>query len=242
MPDFSKRSSQSEIMDDLTYSGTIMDQTLAELEIINRWLGGNEVTINGISTLLKNHPVEEEVRIADLGCGRGDILKVIQSWGKRNGRFTILYGFDANPYIIQLARQNLDQQPQIQLHAVDIFSQEFRSQRFDIVIGTLFYHHFTNQQLEHFFKQLKEQVSIGFIINDIHRHPLAFYFIKLLTTLFSQSSMVKYDAPLSVLRAFKKKELAAILQRAGIVDFTIKWKWAFRWQVLVRSRSAITHL
>ncbi|MBA4057205.1 MAG: SAM-dependent methyltransferase, partial [Marivirga sp.] len=72
-----------------------------------------------------------------------------------------------------------------------------------------------------------------FIINDIHRHSLAYYSIRLLTKVFSKSSMVKFDAPLSVRRAFTKKELLEILNEAGIKKYTIQWKWAFRWQVLV---------
>jgi hypothetical protein len=50
--------------------------------------------------------------------------------------------------------------------------------------------------------------------------------------------MVKYDAPLSVLRAFSREELSNILRSAGIENFTIKWKWAFRWQVIVFSTPA----
>jgi hypothetical protein len=51
----------------------------------------------------------------------------------------------------------------------------------------------------------------------------------------SKSSMVKYDAPLSVLRAFRKKDLKEILTQAGIKKFSIQWKWAFRWQVVART-------
>lgn len=75
-------------------------------------------------------------------------------------------------------------------------------------------------------------------MNDIHRHPLAYHSIKLLTDLFSQSAMVKFDAPLSVLRAFSKNELNDILQRAGITDFSLNWKWAFRWQLIIRTDQA----
>ena len=45
MPSFANRSTDPEIMDDLLYAGSMMDQTLRELEIINRWLGGNAVTL-----------------------------------------------------------------------------------------------------------------------------------------------------------------------------------------------------
>jgi ubiquinone/menaquinone biosynthesis C-methylase UbiE len=238
MIDFSKRSGDAEIMDDLEYAGEMMDKTLAELEVINRWLGGNNVTIDGINKLVKDTSSVKALHVADLGCGRGDMLILIDSWAKKRKLNVNLIGIDANQYVIDAARKRLDEFPHIQLQTVNILSPDFQTKEFDIVIGTLFYHHFTNEQLVSFFSQLKKQARVGFLINDIHRHSLAYYSIKLLTGLFSKSSMVKYDAPLSVLRAFSKKELSGILRSAGIDNFTIKWKWAFRWQVIVFSGTA----
>jgi hypothetical protein len=40
--------------------------------------------------------------------------------------------------------------------------------------------------------------------------------------------MVREDGLISVLRAFKRNELEAILTKTG-VNFSIKWKWAFRY-------------
>jgi hypothetical protein len=37
---------------------------------------------------------------------------------------------------------------------------------------------------------------------------------------------------LSVKRAFSRAELQDILRKAGYSKFQIKWKWAFRWQVI----------
>lgn len=233
MPDFSVRSTEAEIMDDLGYSGEMVDRTLYELEFINKWLGGNAVTLGGIMKMVINHDPKETICIADLGCGRGDILRLIDAWARRENRKVRLLGIDANPYIVEAARTNLSKYPDIELLRMNVFSADFQSMKFDIVIGTLFYHHFTDQQLCGFFRQLKDQVSIGYIINDIHRHALAFYSIKILTKFFSQSAMVKFDAPLSVLRAFKKREMIEMLEKAGSRIFSIQWKWAFRWQVLV---------
>lgn len=232
MPDFRNRSTELEIMDDLAYTGPLMDRTLFELEVINKWLGGNDVTIGALDKLLSKTR-NSSLTIADLGCGRGDMLRLIDAWARTKNKRVNLIGVDANPYIVNAARENLKLLPHIEFQAMNIFSQEFQIQNFDVVIGTLFYHHFTNAELVRFFHQLKDQVTIGFVINDIHRHPLAYHSISLLTKFFSKSSMVKFDAPLSVRRAFTKKELLKILESAGIKKFTIKWKWAFRWQVLV---------
>lgn len=232
MPDFSKRSSDIEIMDDLSCSGEVVDQSLRELEKINKLLGGNYVTIDGINTLLKNEK-GSVIKIADLGCGSGDILRLIKKWARKKNVNVQLTGIDANSSIIAYASTHTPAEFQIHYEAINIFSQHFRYQMFDIVVGTLFFHHFSNEQLISFFSQLKDQSKIGFIINDIHRHWFAYHSIKWLTQLFSKSPMVKSDAPLSVLRAFKKNELKQILKSAGIDNYTIRWMWAFRWQVIV---------
>lgn len=234
MPDFSKRSEGIEIMDDLECSGEVVDQTLRELEVINTWLGGNQVTINGIAKLSERIKSSEEIHIIDVGCGGGDILRLIDRWAKKKNKKVKLIGIDANPNIIAFAKNNLKDLPYIEFKAIDVFSQEFQSIKCDIVIGTLFFHHFSQQQLSSFFNGLKKQVRIGIVINDIHRHALAYHSIKILTSLFSKSAMVKFDAPLSVLRAFTKSELNGMLSHAEIRNYTIQWKWAFRWQVLIR--------
>jgi hypothetical protein len=80
----------------------------------------------------------------------------------------------------------------------------------------------------------------GFFINDLHRHPLAYYSIKILTRLFSASYLVKNDAPLSVRRGFTAKEWKVLLESAGISRFRVSWKWAFRHLVVVRNASPQT--
>ena len=233
MPSFANRSIDPEIMDDLNYAGSMMDQTLRELEIINRWLGGNAVTIDALNRIVGGSG-KRRLEIADLGCGRGDMLRHIQRWAKRRHLEVSLTGIDANPYIVQAARNNLNDET-VSLESVNILSPEFESLHYDVVIGTLFYHHFTDHQLVTFFSKLRKQCRVGFIINDIHRHPLAYYSIKLLTQLFSRSDMVKFDAPLSVLRAFTKSELENILRAAGCTSYNLNWRWAFRWQICVRT-------
>lgn len=230
--DFSERSSAPEIMDDLNCSGEVVHQTLRELEFINKWLGGNQVTIDALNQLVHDNPHQQLFRIADLGCGSGNMLRIINEWARSNNLNTQLTGIDANAHIIRYAEKNLADLPEIQLRVMDILSPQFIPSDYDIIIGTLFFHHFSDDELIQFFSSLKHHAGVGFIINDIHRHFFAYHSIRILTSLFSKSSMVKYDAPLSVMRAFSKREITNILQLAGIPRFQIRWKWAFRWQVV----------
>lgn len=234
---FEKRSSELEIMDELTLGGQDMAQTLRELKFINKWLGGNAVTTQGLDKLYNDCVVKnlqpQMLTIADIGCGGGDMLELIAQWARRRKIPVRLVGIDANEYIISYARNNTARYPEITYQAVDVFSPQFSQLSFDIVTCTLFCHHFEDTKLVELFRRMKEQARIGVVINDLHRHWLAYHSIKWLTKWFSKSYLVRNDAKLSVLRSFRKAELVAILSKAGLIYASIRWKWAFRWQVVV---------
>lgn len=231
MPDFTKRSDEVELMDDLECSGQVIEQTLKELEIINKWLGGNHVTIDGINQLITN--LQDEITIADLGCGGGDMLKLIANWARKKKLKVKLIGIDANPNIIEFAQNNCRAYPEIEFMQFDIFSEAFNSQRFDIITSTLFTHHFGDQELISHYQRWLSQTKLGIVINDLHRHWFAYYSIKWLTSLFSNSEMVKNDASVSVLRSFRKNELREIMLKAKVNKYEMKWMWAFRWQLVI---------
>lgn len=234
MPDFSQRSETVEIMDDLNCSGPVIDQTLRELEFINKWLGGNSVTLNGLNKILSHCP-ERELKIADLGCGGGDMLMLIKARLVKRNRNATFTGIDANPNIVEYAKNNIASHTEIKFKAIDVLSAEFKQESFDVVFATLFFHHFTTNQLIELFKHLNSTTRCGIVINDLHRHPLAYYSIKFLTKVFSKSPMVINDAPLSVHRGFTRVELEEILSAARITSYSLKWKWAFRWQLVIQT-------
>ncbi|MBS1506963.1 MAG: methyltransferase domain-containing protein [Bacteroidetes bacterium] len=234
---FSHRSSDIEIMDDLSYHDEVIFQTLRELDFINQWLGGNAVTLHALKKVLSQCPQGKSLTVADLGCGSGEMLRLIKKYASSVNRELHLTGIDANEHIVHYAADHSRDYSNLNFEAINIFSDEFARKQFDIVMATLFLHHFSDKELQSLFSSLKKQTRVAIIVNDIHRHPLAYYSIKWLTQLFSKSSMVKFDAPLSVLRAFTRKELLTILEKSGIKKFELKWKWAFRWQLIIYCQS-----
>lgn len=229
---FINRSEKTETMDDLAFGGEEMHVTLKELQTINKWLGGNKVTLAGLNSLVSD--CETPLSIADIGCGRGDMLKLMVQWTQANGFKTHFTGIDANHSIIDFAKKNTEAYPEITYHCLNIFSDDFRKQKFDIICCTLFTHHFKNDELVSLLKRLEKQTKLGIIINDLHRHWLAYYSIKLITALFSNSNMIKNDAPISVLRSFTRDDWLEILSQAGIQNYSLTWQWAFRWQLIIK--------
>ncbi|WP_425393000.1 methyltransferase domain-containing protein [Ekhidna sp.] len=224
-----QRSHEIEIMDDLSISGEVVDQTLRELNTINKRLGGNQISIAAFKQLSRG---KDEIILADLGCGGGDIMEEMASWSRKMNMNASFIGIDANENIVHYAEKNTRKFHEITYQAINIFSTEFRQQTFDIIHCCLFVHHFTTEQLIELFGQFKKQARVGVIINDLHRHPLAYWSISLLTSLFSKSTMVRNDAAISVARGFKKHELKEIMRKAGITDYKLSWKWAFRWKLV----------
>ena len=225
--DTSHRSSEMEIMDDFTMEGVLFRDTLDKLEIINRFLGGNSVTIKGLKKLLKNQSKNKTITIVDLGCGNGDVLRDVSKFGRKNNYSFKLIGIDANPAAIDYARELSKEYSELSFKTIDILSEDFKKQSYDVVLCTLFLHHLKNEELISFLKKTTENATIGVVVNDLHRHKLAYYLFKLIG-FFIKNKMVRQDGLTSVLRAFKRKDLENIAKEIK-VHFSIQWKWAFRY-------------
>ena len=227
------RSHEEEIMDDLDYNGPILHDALDKLAKINRWLGGNKVTINGLKKALKNHPKTKPITIVDLGCGGGDILREVSRFGKKNNYNFQLIGIDANPNTVGYADKLSQNYDNIKFQAIDVFSEEFNTLKYDLVLTTLFLHHFKEDQLVSFLKPVLKKAKLGIVANDLHRHKLAYYLFKLLSTTIKNKTIVE-DGLTSILRGFKQQELEEISNQLN-AKYQVKWKWAFRFQWILSS-------
>jgi len=231
MVDLSRRSYEEEIMDDLNDGSQSLYQALHELDVINKWLGGNEITEKALFNILLAQP-DKKWRIADIGCGSGNMLCRVAEKARQHDIHVELVGFDANSNVVEYAREHCLAYPEIELICENVYDPSFKNRKFDIILTTLFLHHFKEDALSEMLKGFHQQ-SNYIIINDLHRHWFAYYSIKWITLLFSKSAMVKNDACLSVWRAFKKDELNSIFKNAGIERFSLRWRWAFRWAVVI---------
>jgi ubiquinone/menaquinone biosynthesis C-methylase UbiE len=250
MPNLSFRSNEKELIDDLELDNDALRQNLEELALINKYLGGNQVTTSGLSKLIfdvrfsmfdvRKSKIEQRttnIEIADLGCGGGDMLMVMADWAKKKSINAQFIGIDANDFMIDFGTKRTANYQNISYLHQDIFSEKFKEKTFDIVTMTLFCHHFSDESLITLLQQLKKQTRIGIVINDIHRHWFAYHSIAWITKIFLKSYLVKNDARLSVWRAFVREDLEKIIQKSGFTKYTIRWKWAFRWEVIMYNDS-----
>jgi 2-polyprenyl-3-methyl-5-hydroxy-6-metoxy-1,4-benzoquinol methylase len=160
-------------------------------------------------------------------------LIVIAEWFQKNNLQVALTGIDANAFMIGFASDFCRKYPNIQFAQYNIFDTAISQLSFDLTTCSLFCHHFTDEELLLIFKNIKSITQGAFIINDLHRHPIAYGGIWFLTRLLNGSYLIKNDAPLSVLRAFRRKEIQTLTEKV-FPKVTVNWIWAFRWMVICR--------
>ena len=223
-------------MDDLSLSGEELQKNLDELEYTNNWFGSKKLLINALNEIYKKYSSDfknKRIVIGDLGCGSGDLLMAINHWAKAKKVNVELIGFDANPYMIQYANKKYGSHSNIKYQVIDIFSHEFKEMQFDIITISSLCHHFSEKHLITLYKQLIMQARLAIIINDLHRHWISYYTIKYLSKFLKFSYLAKHDGSLSVWRAFRKQELVRLLNSAKITSYKIRWRWAFRWEIII---------
>jgi SAM-dependent methyltransferase len=230
---FTARATTPELMDDLKLASDELRQNLDELETINTWLGGYRPVLAALARLRPRFPAGRPLRLADLGSGGGDTLRHVAAWARRQRVPVALTGIDANEFMLAYAAAKSAAYPEISYRQVDIFLPEFAAQPYDILTASLFCHHFTDAELVDLLRRWHRQAQVAVVINDLHRHPLAYYSIKYLTRLLGGSRLVQNDAPLSVARAFSRADWQHLLAQAGITRYELRWCWAFRWQVVI---------
>lgn len=229
------RSSEPEIMDDLSMEGDMLRKTLDQIALINRRLGGNHATLSGLFPLLHIKPPGSVYRIIDLGCGNGDMLRAVADHGRKNKLHLQLTGIDANNCTIAYARELSMAYPEISYVEMNVFDIGRSHLEFDIALATLFLHHFTNTEITGLLHDLVNKAGTGIVINDLHRCRAAYYLFKFIS-IFIANPMVKHDGAISVLRGFKKKELIELSKQPGHTNHSISWKWAFRYQWIIKKQ------
>lgn len=225
------RSDQPEMMDDPATDRRLLQKNLQELDFLNRYFGGNDLVLNGLKKLVSR---KRASHVVDLGCGSGDLLKYIARWARKNKVKLTLTGVDRNIHAIRYLKRHCIGFPEISGVIMD-YDDYLKSEPVaDIYLCSLFCHHLNDTQLLELFKYLK-RAKTGFIISDLHRSALAYYSARAFTWIFNGTVLSRNDGPVSVLKAFKRKELEQMLEQSGITNYTIRQKWAFRFQIIVKN-------
>jgi 2-polyprenyl-3-methyl-5-hydroxy-6-metoxy-1,4-benzoquinol methylase len=227
MVNLTHRSYAKELLDADNIPFEDIKRNMQELNTINTLLGGHAITLQAVKAFTKEN---KTLHICEIGCGGGDNLQAVSKIPNKVFSFT---GIDLKKECIDFAKQ---QYPKLNANLiVNDYSKVNFDKKPDVIFSSLFCHHFTEEELVFMLQWMKANSTKGFFINDLQRNTVAYYLIKWITKIFSKSYLVKNDAPLSVARGFYKKEWVAIFEKAEIISYSIKWKWAFRYLIVCKN-------
>ena len=210
---------------------------LSELRLVNRWLAGSSAALREIKSLVEKLAKQErspaQIRIVDLGSGSSDIPLALATWAQKKGYRLQILAVDLSSSACRIAQHHTRHCSEITVLQGDAHQSFLKKEGCDLILCSAFLHHFTDSEISNLLKDWASKSRAGMVISDLHRHPLAYFGIRLLTGLLSRSRAIRHDGPLSVLKGFRRKELLSILERAGLRGARLKWRWAFRWAVVI---------
>lgn len=225
-----KRSTELELLDlgPSYYSKEEYEDCLYQLARIGRFLGGDKASLKIFNKL----PVP--FSILDVGCGGGHFTILLAKQYPK----TKVVGVDISIEAIEFAHERSHEAAlnNVTFDHSSSDSLSYPQKSFDIVTATLVCHHLTDEQLIDFLKKSYQVAAKFIIINDLHRHDLAYLGFNLISRLFFNNRLIVHDGLLSIKRAFKKKDWIDYLTAAEIPlkDCSITWHWAFRWVLCIR--------
>lgn len=225
------RSTEPEWLDDLNISGPQLEESLRDLELFNRYLGGHRALLRGVERALPWLP-QRRLRLVDIGCGRGDGLRALSRWSRKKGVALDLVGLDANGATIEQARKQSHDFPEIRYVTGDAFGADLQRLQPDLVTASLIFHHFSTATLAERLPRLLEHAP-AIVVADLHRHRVAHASFRALTKVLRNCPMTRHDGAVSIRRAFTREELTELIAPLDLRHWSIHWSFAFRYELLL---------
>ena len=221
---FSCRSYQPEMMDADDIGFEDFQNCLRGLEIVNICALAYRPTIHWLKKALKGVNSRQLISILDVGSGGGGMLRKISKWAQRRGREVHLTGIDLNPWSKKSAESFTPRDMPIQYETCDIFSLD-PARRADFIISSIFTHHLSDSEVVKFLQWMDRHATRGWFINDLHRHPLPFYFVRYAMQIIRAGPLVANDGPISVARAFTAADWRRPIAKPGFGKSAFQINW-----------------
>lgn len=230
MLDFTKRSTQSEWMDDPWVGFDDFRACLVDLARVNVLTLAHRPTLRFLERLLPlARALDRPIEIVDVGSGYGDLLRQIAGWARRRRVDVSLTGVDLNPWARAAALEATAPGLGIEWVTADALAHA-PPRGVDIVVSSLFTHHLTDARVVEFLRWMEATARLAWFVNDLHRHPLPHHVFAWFADAAKFHPFVRHDGPVSIARAFVAAEWEALLAAAAIErrDAEIRWEFPFR--------------
>ena len=224
-----RRDRQPEVMDQPGLPLVEHELALAGLSRINL------VSATASSYLGPLRGLSTPLRILDIACGGGDVVRRLARYAERRKLRWHLAGCDLNPVAVEHARRCASAEKV----AAEFFVHDALAGpppgEYDAIICSLFLHHLEEPQAVRLLELLAQTRDVRAIfVSDLNRSLLGLALAHAVCRLLSTSSVVHTDGPLSVRAAFTPAEAARIASEAGLRGVSVRRCWPCRWMLTWR--------
>ena len=198
---------------------------LVDMAKLNRATGTYRPTFSWLKRVIATRPnLRKPLHIVDVGCGYGDMLRLIDEWASTQGIAMKLTGIDLNPYSARAAEEASAEHRSIKWITGNALSLKLPGE-IDVVISSLFTHHLADDEIVQFICWMEASAQHGWFINDLHRHWLAYYGFKVWAKAARWHPFIQHDGPLSIRRSFVRADWERLCMCAGIEQRSISIEW-----------------
>jgi 2-polyprenyl-3-methyl-5-hydroxy-6-metoxy-1,4-benzoquinol methylase len=225
-PDFRQRAQWAELMDN-PCSREVLRACLKDIARSNRWTFAYWPLLRFLHTITTAERAwEGPLRILDVGCGYGDVLRRIERWAEQRHIDVELTGLDLNPDATVIAIEASRAETRIQWVTADVL--RYAPERPPhLVLCSQFTHHLTEPQIVQFLEWMEMHAELGWFISDLSRAAVPYYFYRAFSKIMRLHSFVQHDGPVSIARSFVRADWQRMCSAAGLSErsFAIQsWK------------------
>lgn len=218
-----ERLDADELMDDPALDAATYHAVLTDLAKVNRVTLAHRPTLDFLDRALAGR---QRISVLDVGFGDGDMLRAIARWARRRGVAAELTGIDLNPASRVAAESRPSPGTPIRYLAGDYATLAGRG--FDCIVSSLVAHHMSESELVQFLRFMEAQAVLGWLVNDLHRHSVAYRGWPILAAAMRWHPIVRADGRTSIARSFRPADWRVLLDNAGVRGATLQRRFPFR--------------
>ncbi len=223
-----KRARGEELIDRPDVDIQALERSMAAVTGVNERLGGVRSVLSGLRSAAKDL---KTVSLLDVGVGNGDLPRKLARELSHDGLILRWTGVDVHPVALGLARRGGEGEEGANgaLVRSDALRLPFADRSFDVAAATLTLHHLAGDACVQALREMGRVSRRRVLVSDLERHPLHYLGARILAaTLWRTDPLTRHDGPLSVLRGFTRRELAALAHRAGLDGVRVRRFFPFR--------------
>jgi ubiquinone/menaquinone biosynthesis C-methylase UbiE len=190
--------------------------SLGDLRFVNRWMGGRA----SLRTEVQPHLLSSDrPRLLDVGCGSGDVCAFL---ARAMPRPVQAVGVDLKLLHVRQAPR------EVQPLVANACALPFRAESFDVVVVSLFLHHFDAPDLPVVLRTLYATCRRALVVTDLRRAHVPYLFGRMFFRWLFRSRVSVEDGLISIRRAFRDDELRDAFVQAGIPHVRIRRVFPYR--------------